>query len=341
VALDAFNGDVADQEFISEYIRARQVRNTNPSLYDDRRVQGVRITPNRFETVMATAVANDRGPRPSVLRATGGQGVAQGTHWYVDEVNPATSDSVAGMTMANLTRASVYYAIDIRHWGRFAPEADRSGVQRVLLGGIDFLDQYGSVLPVEVVDFTATQTGREAVTVQWRTASEEDVAGLSVERSEVLGTNDGETLSGWQEIATVTPAGGPSTEADYDVLDQTVRMGHEYVYRLVSVEKDGSRTPAAEARVLVTGGTQGAYALEVSPNPVPATGATIGWRVPRGATVELNVIDAEGVVVKTTTATSEGTGSWHLDVSDLPSGAYVIELRSSGERLVKKVTIQQ
>ena len=138
--LDAGNGGIADRQFVEEYLRADYRGNTNPALYDNRRVQGIRITPNRFEVIAATGVANDLGPYPSVLRATGGEGVAQGTHWYVEHTGP---DSLAGMTAAEIDRASVFYATDIRHWGRFAPEADRSGVQRVVLGAIDFLDQYG------------------------------------------------------------------------------------------------------------------------------------------------------------------------------------------------------
>ena len=341
VALDAFNGNEADRQFVQEYLRASHVRGTNPALYDQLRVQGLRITNRRFETVAATAVAGDRGPNPTVLRATGGEGVAQGTHWYVDEVDPrATVDSVSGMTMSDLTRAAVYYAIDIRHWGRFAPEADRSGVQRVVLGAIDFLDQYSAVLPVEVSEFAARQTGREAVTVRWTTASEKEIAGLEIERSEVLRTEAGERLGATQVVATRVPEGGPSESASYSVLDETVRMGSEYEYRLISVEKDGRRVVAASSRVLVTGGTESSYSLSVLPNPITETG-TISWSAPRGEEVVVRILDLEGKELQNSVETSTGEGDLQISASDLPSGFYLVELRSGDQVLTQSIRVQK
>ncbi|MEZ4783095.1 MAG: T9SS type A sorting domain-containing protein [Candidatus Kapaibacterium sp.] len=241
--------------------------------------------------------------------------------------------------MANLTRASVYYGVDIRHC-RFAPEADRSGVQRVVLGAIDFLDQYSAVLPVEVSEFTAYQTGREAVTVQWATVSEKEISGLEIERSEVVRSESGESLVGSQVIAQRVPEGGPEKVASYSVLDGTVRQGAEYEYRLISIEKDGRRVVAARGRVLVTGGAESSYSLSVYPNPASEY-SRISWRAPRGVASSLLMVDAEGKVVREEELSVDGTGELRIDVTGLSSGVYHIRLMSGTEVLTQTLTVQK
>lgn len=336
VALNAVNGEFADQDFVRNYLRANYRGNTSPALYDNLRIQGLRITPGRFETVKSTGVATDAGPNPSVVRATSGPGIAQGTHWFVDH-NAATTtgDSLSGMTLADLDRAIVYYAIDIRHFGRFAPETDRSGVQRVVLGAIDFLNQYGSVLPVDLISLEGRQTGREAVTVTWETASEKDINSLQLERAEVLKTEAGEKVGGFRMVAERAPEGSFDRGATYRVLDEGVRSGTEYVYQLISVEKDGSRQTVRNVRVAVAASANGAYALEIRPNPITDRGAIV-WRAPRGQDVTLRVIDNRGVEVRTVSTVSNGEGEIVVDVQDLSSGNYIVELQATGGEVIRK-----
>lgn len=337
VVLDATNGDLADQEFVRNYLRAEYRGNTNPALYDNLRIQGIRITPGRFEMVKSTGVNRDAGPMPSVVRATGGEGIAQGTHWFVDhnQAGAVTRDSLSGMTVATRNRASVYYAIDIRHFGRFAPEANRSGVQRVILGAIDFLNQYGTVLPVDLISLEGRQTGREAVTVTWETASEKDITALELERAEVLTTEAGEKIGGFRVIAERAPEGSSDRGATYRVLDEDVRSGREYVYQLVSIEKDGSRQTVENVRVAVSTSANGAYSLEVRPNPITDRGS-IAWRAPRGEEVMVRIVDSRGVEVRNVGAVSNGEGEITISVQDLPSGLYIVELQGAGGQVLRE-----
>ncbi len=336
VPLNATNGHVADRDFVRNYLRAEYRGATNPAAYNNLRIQGLRITNGRFEMVNPTGVTGDADPRPSVLRATSGDGVAQGTHYFVDHNSTSTTgDSVGGMTVAALTRAAVFYAIDIRHFGRFAPEANRSGVQRVVLGALDFLDQYGIVLPVDLVSFDAEQTGRETVTLRWKTAAEKDLIGLELDRAEVLKTEAGERLSNYQTVAKRTPEGSPTTVTTYREIDQNVRTGREYQYRLISVEKDGSRHEMATVRVEVIGSGKGFYSLEVHPNPVVNVGE-ITWTAPRGETAEMVIVDAAGSIVQSTSIISEGEGSMQIDVRDFASGQYIVRLVTSRGQVITR-----
>ncbi len=339
VTLDAFNGNVADRQFIEEYLRADHIGATSPANYDGMRVQGLRITSGRFEVVTATGVAGDLDPMPAVLRSTGGQGVAQGTHWYVDHDEVTTGgDSISGTTMANLTRASVYYAIDIRHWGRFAPEANRSGTQRVVLGAIGFLDQYGIVLPIELVSFTAEQTGRESVSLNWETANEIDVASMQIERYEVRSTTAGEELVSATLIGEESSRGDATTGAEYALVDANATGGRTYEYRLYSIELDGTRELAGAQRVEIGGAAGMVYDLSILPNEVRTSGE-ISWSAPRGAEGTIEVLDINGIVVLSQGLTSEGTGVVSIDASRLASGEYKVVLRSGDEQLIETMKI--
>jgi hypothetical protein len=337
VTLDAANGTRADREFVEEYLRADYRGNTNPALYDNRRVQGIRITPGRFEVVASTGVAGDLGPYPSVLRATGGEGVAQGTHWYVEHTG---MDSVAGMTAAGIDRASVFYAIDIRHWGRFAPEADRSGVQRVVLGAIDFLDQYGTVLPIELISFEATQTGRETVSLSWETSAEIDVAKMAIERAEVIGGVAGEEYGSSSRIGERIAEGTATSGSTYDLVDATVQSGAVYEYRLVSVELDGTEEIVSRRRVEIRGGAGSALDLVVLPNVVTETGI-ISWRMPRGVEGLVEIVDNRGVVVQSQSVSGNGSGDLSISADDLSSGNYVVVLRAGEEVLESRMQIRK
>jgi hypothetical protein len=272
-----------------------------------------------------------------VLRATGGEGVAQGTHWYVEHTG---ADSLAGMTAAELDRATVFYATDIRHWGRFAPEADRSGVQRVVLGAIDFLDQYGTVLPVELVSFEATQTGRETVSLTWETSAEIDVAKMTIERAEVIGGVAGEEFGAIAQIGERIAEGDATSGANYSLVDATVRSGAVYEYRLVSVELDGTEEIVSRQRVEIRGGAGSALDLVVLPNVVTETGV-ISWRAPRGVEARLEIIDNRGVVVRSEVLSGESSGELRIAAGDLASGNYVVVLRAGEEVLESRMQIRK
>src|SRR6185295_15327093 len=110
-----------------------------------------------------------------------GTGIAAATHAYTDQT-VVSADTTAGVVATTTLYNVVNYGIDWRHAGRFAFEAEKSGVKRLLLGALDYLDQFRGVLPVSVERFDAFQSGREAVTVEWKTASEVEVASMEIER---------------------------------------------------------------------------------------------------------------------------------------------------------------
>jgi len=182
VALTPSNGALADQDFVRNYLRAEYRGNTNPADYSNRLIRGVVITPGRFEELEPTGVIGDANPTPSLLRATGGAGIARASHQYTQQLGTPV-DSMAGIASSTGGRNVVYYGFDWRHAGRFNFEPDRSGAWRLLLGALDFSQQFRGVLPIEVVSFNAYQSAERAVNVEFTTAMETEIASLSIERA--------------------------------------------------------------------------------------------------------------------------------------------------------------
>jgi hypothetical protein len=278
---------------------------------------------------------------PSVLRVTTGEGIARAAYRYVDQTI-VTSDTTAGVAATAGLYNSIYYAFDWRHAGRFEFEPEKSGVRRMLLGALDYIDQFRGVLPVDLVSFEAQQIGRSAaVSVEWRTASEVDVATMEVERAEVIRSEAGETIGSYGVVDRVAPRGSATSGAEYRLTDRGVKLGGEYRYRVVAVNVDGTRE-ASEVRVVkVLGGTVEGMSLTVKPNPMRESGS-VSYRVSGGSTVRVVLYDVTGREVAVLAERGESSGEVVIPVAELSSGVYTIRLESStGEVLTEQITVQK
>jgi hypothetical protein len=338
VALTASNGQLADRDFVNNYLRATYVRNTVPADYSGRRIRGVQITPGKYEVLQPTGFAGDGAPLPAVVRATAGTGIARAAHNFVDETLPTTADSASGVATAAPGRNVVFYSFDWRHAGRFAFEADRSGAQRLLLGAFDFIDQYSLVLPVKLVRFDAYQSAASAVSLEWATTSESEVSAMEIERATLTRSETGVVTGAFHVVDRTSPAGTPTRGANYQVVDRGVTAGSEYVYRLVTVNIEGARTVEAERQVKIAAGAAG-YDLVALPNPMRTSGR-IEYRVPTGQTVRVALFDAQGREVRELVSTASGSGVVELPVAELASGSYTVRLMtSSGAARTETVVI--
>jgi hypothetical protein len=336
VALTASNGALADMEFVETYLRSDYRGNTNPADYSNRLIRGVTITPGRFEELEPTGVAGDANPTPSLLRATGGEGIARASHQYTQQIG-AVSDSMAGVASSTGGRNVVYYGFDWRHAGRFNFEPDRSGAWRLLLGALDFAQQFRGVLPIELVSFTAYQSAAASVNVEFTTAMETEVATLEVERAEVTRDAAGEETTGTFGLVERLASRGTATSgADYRVVDRGAEAGRTYEYRLVSVALDGERTIERAARVEMTSAATGGMRLSVAPNPVRDRATVMLAGVTSEARIE--VFDAAGKAVATL-GTLSSNGTVTLDATTLAAGTYTVRVRTATATLVERITV--
>jgi hypothetical protein len=334
VALTASNGAVADKDFVNSYLRASYRGNTNPADYSNRLIKGVTITPGRFEELEPTGVAGDANPRPSLLTSTAGEGIARASHQYTQQIG-VIADSMAGIASSSYNRNVVFYGFDWRHAGRFNFEPDRSGAWRLLLGALDFSQQFRGVLPIELVTFNAYQSGERAVTVEFETALETEIASMSIERAVVSGDGVG-TFATVERLA---PRGTATSGASYRVNDRGVDANGTYVYRLVTTAIDGQRVVEREQMVKLTSATTGGLRLTVAPNPGRDRATVTVSNATTSTTLEL--YDDAGRLVRSLGTLEAGIdGTVTLDATDLANGSYTVRVRTSGtQQIVERITV--
>jgi hypothetical protein len=329
VALTSSNGSVADVDFVQNYLRSDYISSTNPADYSNRTIRGLVITPGRYEELEPTSYPGDARPRPGLLRATPGEGIARGSHVYAMQLG-TPADSLAGVASSTGGRNVVYYAFDWRHAGRFDFEPDRSGAWRLLLGALDFSQQFRGVLPIELVSFRAYQSASAAVSIEWTTAMETEIGSMSIERAAV--TESG--VGSFELVERTSGRGTATTGADYRVIDRGVVAGGEYVYRLVTTSLEGERVVERQQTVKLAGATTGGMKLTVAPNPVRDR-ATVTLA---GGVGTAELYDDAGRLVRTL---GEVSGSVTLDASDLTAGTYSVRVRTEGGQLVERITVSR
>lgn len=334
---------INDEMFINTILR---VANQSPGTpvptgtnYDGRRVRGDAIARNSTETVVATGFAGDAVPNPALVRMYSDQttgGLALPAYVYV-RGDRQTNDSLMGSASSSLTTNVVYLGVDWRHW-RYT--GITTGIDRVLRGTIDFFEKNGgTVVPVELIAFDAKARGNN-VDVFWSTASEQNADHFVVERAKV----DGEAIAGLTEdvfepVSTVAATGNSTERRDYSTLDRGLASG-TYLYRLVSVDRDGSKATSGDVQVVI-GGTNADLSINsVSPNPVRST-SIVDVTVATAGNVVITLVDAEGRTVATLHNGELSAGQHAVDLSNanLASGAYTLVLANNGAIATAPVSI--
>ena len=172
-----------------------------------------------------------------------------------------------------------------------------------------------SMLPVELLHFRAQGEG-SSVQLNWATASERDNAGFVVERS-TNGIDFGTVLE-------ISGAGNSTQLSLYEAVDHAPLHGISY-YRLRQTDLDGTTTISDVLAV-----DRHAMVIHAFPNPVEDL-VTIQTAM---EAAEASLYDAWGRLVLAQRATG---ATITMDMSALPSGAYVMRIRDDAEYTVVPV----
>ncbi len=334
---------INDEMFINTVLRVANLSPGTPvptgANYDGKRVRGDAIARSSVETVAATGFAGDAVPNPALVRMYSDQttgGLALPAYVYL-RGDRQTNDSLMGSASSSLTTNVVYLGVDWRHW-RYSGMT--TGIDRVLRGTIDFFEKNGgTVVPVELVAFDAKARGNN-VDVFWATASEQNADHFVVERAKVAGAAiAGHNDDVYEPVATVTAAGNSTERRDYSTIDRGLETG-TYLYRLVSVDRDGSMATSGDVQVVIGGSSNDLSINSVSPNPVRST-SIVEVMVATAGNAMITLVDAEGRTVATlhNGELSAGLHSVDLSVANLASGAYTLVLANNGEIATAPVSI--
>ncbi|PSQ77529.1 MAG: hypothetical protein BRD37_04865, partial [Bacteroidetes bacterium QH_8_67_23] len=204
-------------------------------------------------------------------------------------------------------------------------------------------------LPVELAAFEAQMEGGragDAVRLSWQTASETGNDRFEVERRGAAAASGGrrQTADGrWTPVATVeTQAeGGASTEVlSYTATDADLPFeAQRLTYRLVQIDRDGTRTVAGETTVEV--GAPEQFTLHGAfPNPMRSS-ATLRYELPEERKVTVAVYDALGRQVRTLVADEAQTGRQALrfEARGLSSGVYFYRITAGDYTETRKLVL--
>lgn len=176
-------------------------------------------------------------------------------------------------------------------------------------------------LPVTFVAFTGRQESNTIV-LDWATASENDNNYFEIERS-IDGVN-------YVTIGYVDGAGDSNALLGYQFTDNAPEQGQLY-YRLSQVDFDGAREYADKVVAVLYTGSE-IENLTIVPNPtdglfkVSASGSMAGGRI--------ELLSQAGQLVRIVNVDSFDAT---IDISDLPSGIYVLRFVTDTKVLQQKV----
>jgi len=329
---------INDQSFIQSMLRVTSATPNTPTQtpYSGRRVRGEALARGSVESVVRTGVANDPEPQPALVRTYSDlttSGVVQRAYVYPLGDRTVAADSVMGTATASLNFNSVYLGVDWRHW---QSTGIRTGTERIIRGIVDFFETNGGIaVPVQLSSFDAKARGRN-VDVSWTTATEKATDRFEIERSDVLAGSDG----AFATVGSLAAAGTTQTSRDYIFRDANVPAGR-YLYRLTTIDRDGSRGSTSAVEVEV-GGEGMSGVASILPQPA-STEAMLSIDMPEAATATVEIVNGLGQTVEVLNSVvfSAGTQTVSLPVSALANGTYTVVISSGDLRISAPMVIRK
>jgi hypothetical protein len=187
----------------------------------------------------------------------------------------------------------------------------------------------GSVLPVELTEWTAAKRG-ESVVLSWQTASETGNAGFRIQRQ----VDDGS----WQTIGRRDGAGTTNAPQRYRFEDADLPYALDRpTYRLKQVDLDG--TVHYSETVSVERDADRVALLGTYPNPAREQ-AAVRFALPEREDVTIRLFDMLGREVESFRLGSlQGRQEQTLDLSTLSSGTYLLRLEVGDTVRTRRLTL--
>lgn len=194
-----------------------------------------------------------------------------------------------------------------------------------------------SVLPVELVAFNAVRRS-DKVMLSWKTASEHNNYGFSIERRAGLKTGGTTIWEAWNVIGFSKGSGDASSPHEYSFIDKSAQSAHSYAYRLKQIDNSGAFAYSSIAEV---GILPSRFELQQNyPNPFnPST--VISYSLPKDAKVRLSVVDILGRECRSLVNGLQPAGEHEItfDAANLAGGVYFCVLRAEGFNATRKMLL--
>ncbi|MCX6155980.1 MAG: T9SS type A sorting domain-containing protein [Candidatus Kapabacteria bacterium] len=325
-----------DPGFTANILRAQYVSSplTGGTSYEKNSVKGINIGKNESYLIDTTKFsyypALDLKPIGSMMRVLNqGEGQAKPALYYINHTASPT-DSIMGVVTSSISRNVVYFGMDWRHFGNLA-------MDQVFRATLDYIIKNGGrITPINLFEFDAVPQGKK-VTLNWKTASEENSSKFEIERSLFVNGTSGL----FEKISELAAAGKSNSLIEYGpVVDLNVDYGKTYSYRLKMIDKDGQSEYSNEVKVNINGINGNFGISEINPNPVE-TLAKFEITLTDDAQISLAIYDISGKLVQNLINGTKSKGSYPFEINthNFVNGVYNIMLTSGDVVINRQFTV--
>ncbi|HET8855399.1 MAG TPA: T9SS type A sorting domain-containing protein, partial [Salinimicrobium sp.] len=186
------------------------------------------------------------------------------------------------------------------------------------------------ILPVELVSFVGVNKDKENV-LTWGTASEKDNSHFEIEKSV-----DGETF---ERIGQVNGNGNSYEAITYNFSDHYLTSSQAY-YRLKQVDFDGK---FEYSKIVLINSASFAQEIQLYPNPVTRSAqfVTIDLEGLNLKKADVVIRNTNGHVVSGVNLNDAfGLGKEELDISNLRTGIYLVDITTAHGKVVKRLIVR-
>jgi pimeloyl-ACP methyl ester carboxylesterase len=177
-------------------------------------------------------------------------------------------------------------------------------------------------LPATWLGFTAEESNGNAL-LNWKTSEEINVASYAVEHST--------TGSNFKEIGKVS-AKNTTAVNNYNYTDPSLSAGVHY-YRIRRVDLDGKFNYSVVKTIKVSA----VSAIQIRPNPVTGSNLVLAISLQRNEKATIQVVGVDGKVLsRRNTELVQGANTVTLDMSNVPTGVYLVQVQLNDEVASKK-----
>ncbi len=264
---------------------------------------------------------------PSTVNAVVGDSI---TWTWVNGSHTTTSTSVpdgAATWDHNMNSASTSFTYKLEVAGTYnywcIPHApDMAGVINVT-----------AVLPVVLLNFTATITQDNKALLKWTVAGEQNTDYYSVQKS-----TDGKTFS---DISRVAASGNSSTQKVYTFTDNNAAASRYVYYALKTVDKDG-KTQLSPIVLYKNENIKSGIIVSLSPNPISSPGhLMLQFNADKPGTMLVQLFDMNGKQIKQANMMAvAGINNGHFHLGDLPAGTYTVRFTLDGKTETRRLQFE-
>jgi pimeloyl-ACP methyl ester carboxylesterase len=185
-----------------------------------------------------------------------------------------------------------------------------------------------ATLPATWLGFNVVAKNNNAL-LNWQTSEEINVDHYVIEHS----------LTGTGYIAVGAKAANNNTGVNsYTFTHGPLTAGIHY-YRIRRIDKDGQSEYSVVKTVNIT---STAVSMEIRPNPVVGSNLVLAISTQQNTVAAIHIMSVDGkTMLQQNTNLQQGINTINLNVSNMPSGIYLVQLTLNGELVTRKMVRQR